>query len=44
MIEVNGTEIESGDTVTWDSGENEVVVTVTGDDGSTVYTVSVTAE
>ena len=36
--------IESGDTVTWDTGENEVVVKVTGDDGSNTYTVTVTAE
>ena len=44
VITVNDTEIESGDVVTWDSGDNEVVVKVTGDDGTTTYTVTVTAE
>lgn len=44
VITVNDTEIESGDVVTWDSGDNEVVVEVTGDDGTTTYTVTVTAE
>jgi len=43
-ITVNDTEIDSGDTVTWETGENEVVVKVTGDDGSNTYTVTVTAE
>ncbi|MBP5460969.1 MAG: cadherin-like beta sandwich domain-containing protein, partial [Lachnospiraceae bacterium] len=37
VITVNDTEIESGDIVTWDSGDNEVVVKVTGDDGTTTY-------
>jgi hypothetical protein len=42
-ITANDTEIDSGDTVTWDEGENEVVVEVTGDGGTTTYTVTVTA-
>ena len=44
VITVNDTEIENGSTVTWESGDNEVVVEVTGDDGTTTYTVTVTAE
>ena len=43
VIKVNDTEIDSGDTVTWESGENEVVITVTGETTNT-YTVTVTAE
>lgn len=38
------TEFDSGDTLTWAEGENTVTVKVTGDDGSTTYTVTVTAE
>ena len=44
VITANDVEIESGDSVTWSEGENEVVVEVTGDDGTTTYTVTVTAE
>lgn len=44
VITVNDTEIENGSTVTWETGDNEVVVEVTGDDGKTTYTVTVTAE
>lgn len=43
VITANDVEIESGDSVTWTEGENEVVVEVTGDDGTTTYTVTVTA-
>lgn len=43
VITANDVEIESGDSVTWEEGENEVVVEVTGDDGTTTYTVTVTA-
>lgn len=44
VITANDVEIESGGSVTWTEGENEVVVEVTGDDGTTTYTVTVTAE
>lgn len=44
VITANDVEIESGDSVTWESGENEVVVEVTGSRGTTTYTVTVTAE
>lgn len=44
VITANDVEINSGDIVTWTAGENEVVVEVTGDDGTTTYTVTVTAE
>lgn len=44
VITANDVEIESGDPVTWESGENEVVVEVTGSRGTTTYTVTVTAE
>lgn len=43
VITANDVEIESGDSVAWTEGENEVVVEVTGDDGTTTYTVTVTA-
>ena len=43
VITVNDTEIDSGDTVTWECGDNEVVVKVTGETTNT-YTVTVTAE
>ena len=43
VITANDVEIESGDSVTWEEGENEVVVEVTGDGGTTTYTVTVTA-
>ena len=43
VITANDVEIESGDSVTWEEGENEVVIEVTGDDGTTTYTVTVTA-
>ena len=43
VITANDVKIESGDSVTWTEGENEVVVEVTGDDGTTTYTVTVTA-
>ena len=43
VITVNDVEIENGSSVTWDSGDNEVVITVTGETTNT-YTVTVTAE
>lgn len=43
VITANDVEIESGDSVTWEEGENEVVVEVTGSRGTTTYTVTVTA-
>ena len=43
VIEVNDVEIENGTSATWTEGENEVVVTVSGNAPSTVYTVTVTA-
>lgn len=43
VVTVNDVEIENGSSVTWDSGDNEVVVKVTGET-TTTYTVTVTAE
>lgn len=42
-ITVNDVELENGASATWTEGDNEVVVEVTGDDGTTTYTVTVTA-
>lgn len=44
VITANGTEIESGDSVTWEAGENTVEIVVTAADGTTTktYTVTVT--
>lgn len=42
-ITVNDVEIENGSSATWEEGTNEVVVEVTGDDGTETYTVTVTA-
>ena len=36
------TEIENGSNATWDEGENELTITVTGTTDTTVYTVTVT--
>lgn len=43
-ILVGETEIDSGDSATWETGENTVTVTVTNGDQSKVYTVTVTKE
>lgn len=43
-IMLGETEIENGSSATWAEGENELVITVTGTAGETVYTVTVTAE
>lgn len=42
-ITVNDVELENGSSATWEEGTNEVEIKVTGDDGSTTYTVTVTA-
>ena len=43
VVEVNDVEIPNGTAVTWEAGENTVVVTVTAEDGTTgAYTVTVT--
>ena len=42
-ITVNDVELENGASATWEEGTNEVEIKVTGDDGSTTYTVTVTA-
>lgn len=42
-IMLGETEIENGESATWEDGENELVITVTGTTDSTVYTVTVTA-
>ena len=44
VCKLGSTEFDSGDVLTWAEGENTVTVKVTGDDGSTTYTVTVTAE
>ena len=43
-VTLNGTEVPNGTALTWESGENTVVVTVTAADGTTTeaYTVTVT--
>ena len=41
-ITVNDTAIESGDSVTWETGENTVVAVVTRGTASRTYTVTVT--
>lgn len=43
-IEANGTEISSGDAVTWVTGDNTVTITASNGVDSTVYTVTVSAE
>ena len=43
-IMLGETEIDNGSSATWEEGENELVITVTGTAGETVYTVTVTAE
>lgn len=43
-ILVGETEIDSGDSATWETGENTVTITVTNGDQSKVYTVTVTKE
>lgn len=44
FIEVNGEAVDNGDEIPWESGENEVEITVTAEDGTTTktYTVTVT--
>ena len=42
-ITVNDVELENGASATWEEGTNEVVIEVTGDDGTETYTVTVTA-
>ena len=42
VIMANGKEVANGSSVTWESGENEAVITVTNGDAETVYTVIVT--
>lgn len=42
-IMLGETEIENGESATWEEGENELTITVTGTTDSTVYTVTVTA-
>ena len=44
VIEVGGSEIESGSSASWQTGENIVTITVTNEDVSKVYTVTVTKE
>lgn len=44
VVKLGTTEIENGSSATWTEGENTLTVKVTGDDGSTTYTVTVTAE
>lgn len=39
---LGSTEFDNGDSVTWEAGTNTVTVKVTGDSGSTTYTVTVT--
>lgn len=41
-IDVDGTAIDSGDSATWDDGDNIVTVTVSKGGQSKVYTVTVT--
>lgn len=42
-IMLGETEIDNGSSATWEEGENELVITVTGTTDETVYTVTVTA-
>ena len=42
-IMLGETEIDNGSSATWEEGENELVITVTGTVDETVYTVTVTA-
>lgn len=41
-IELNGEELENEGSAEWDEGENTLTIDVTGDDGTTTYTVTVT--
>lgn len=43
-ISCNGESFDSGDSITWNEGENIVTVTVSKDGQSKVYTVTVTKE
>lgn len=45
LIKLNGVEVENGSDVTWtpNSSSNTLTIKVTGDDGSTTYTVTVTS-
>lgn len=42
VIKVGDDEYESGDTITWETGENEVEVTVTNGSDTKTYTITVT--
>lgn len=42
-IMLGETEIENGTSATWEEGENELTITVSGGAPDTVYTVTVTA-
>ena len=42
-IMLGETEIDNGSSATWEEGENELIITVTGTVDETVYTVTVTA-
>ena len=44
VITVNGTEVHSGSSVTWETGSNSVSVVVTNGSASKTYTVTVTKE
>lgn len=44
VITVNGNSVTNGSSVTWDDGENEVVVTVNNDGAVKTYKVAVTKE
>lgn len=45
MVKLNGVTVENGSDVTWvpDSDENVLTIKVTGDDGDTTYTVTLTS-
>ena len=43
-ISCNGNDYESGDAISWVTGENEVEITVSKGGASKVYTVTVTKE
>ena len=42
VIMLGETEIENGESATWEIGENELTITVSGGAPDTVYTVAVT--
>ncbi|GHU55259.1 hypothetical protein FACS1894132_11100 [Clostridia bacterium] len=43
-IDADGTEVENGGTITWNTGDNLVTITVTNGELSDIYTVVVTKE